>query len=227
LVTVRTNVVYEIFYGFGDASGKGFGSTMLTKKGIKYRIGLWGADDEGESSNWKEVKNQVEALEQEATDGNLTNAMVYFFTDNSTVESCLYKGNSSSRKLFKLMVRMRKLEMVHNAKIVVSHVSGKRMIKEGTDGVSRGQLREGVTVGESMLSFIPTNEDPLERAPKLRPWIQSWAGDSAEFLTPDDWFERAHDHRGGSKDSRGFWRPRIVKGTFVWTLSRGPAKAAL
>jgi hypothetical protein len=112
----------------------------LTAKGIKYWMGLWGADDEGESSNWKEFENQVESLEHEAMEGNLTNAMVYFFTDNSTVESCLYKGNSSSAKLFLLMVRMRKLEVTHNAKIVVSHVSGKRMIKEGTDGVFRGQL---------------------------------------------------------------------------------------
>ena len=227
LVTVRTNTVYEIFYGFGDASGKGFGSTRLTTKGIKYRIGLWGSDDESESSNWKEFENQVEALEQEARDGNLTNATVYFFTDNSTVESCLYKGNSSSIKLFRLMVRMRKLEMTHNTKIVVSHVSGKRMIREGTDDVSRGQLREGVTAGESMLSFIPTNEDPLERSPNFKSWIQSWAGDSAEFLSPVGWFDRGHDHRGGSKDSNGFWRPRIVKGTFIWTLPPGSAAAAL
>ena len=111
LVTVRSNVACEIFYGLGDASGKGFGSTMLSKKGIKYRIGLWGSDDEGESSNWKEFKNQVEALEHEAEEGNLSNAIVYFFTDNSTVESCLYKGNSSSIKLFKLMVQM--LSLIH------------------------------------------------------------------------------------------------------------------
>jgi hypothetical protein len=111
--------------------------------------------------------------------------------------------------------------------ILVSHVSGKPMIKEGMDGVSRGQLREGVMVGESMLSFIPTNEDPLERATKLKAWIQSWAGNSAEFLTPEGWFKRGHDHRGGSKDSRGFWRPRIVKGTFVWTLPPAAARATL
>jgi hypothetical protein len=59
-------------------------------------------------------------------------------TDNSTVESCLYKGNSSTPKLFRLMVCMGKLEMTHNARIVVAHVSGKRMIKEGTGGLSRG-----------------------------------------------------------------------------------------
>ena len=33
LVTVRSNMVDEIFYGFGDASGKGFGGTMLSTKG--------------------------------------------------------------------------------------------------------------------------------------------------------------------------------------------------
>jgi hypothetical protein len=153
--------------------------------------------------------------------------MVFFFTDNSTVEACLYKGNSSSPKLFKLMVRMRKLETAHNAKIVVSHVSGKRMIKEGADGFSRGNTREGVGAGESMLSFIPTNEDPLARAPKLKSWVQSWAGEAAEFLTPEDWFERAHDHRGGTYNPKGFWRPRIVKGTFVWTLPPGAAEAAI
>jgi hypothetical protein len=227
LVVIRSSLVYKIFYGFGDASGKGFGSTMLSKRGIKYRIGLWGDDEESETSNWKEFQNQVEALEEEAREGHLTNAMVFFFTDNSTVEACLYKGNSSSPKLFKLMVRMRKLEMTYNVKVVISHVSGKRMIKEGADGVSRGYLREGVTAGESMLGYIPTDEGPLSRAPKLKAWIESWVGKSAEFLSPDDWFERGHDHRGGSKDAKGFWRPRIVKGTFVWTLPPGAAEAAI
>jgi hypothetical protein len=86
LVTVRTNSVYEVVYGFGDASGKGFGSMMLSSRGIKYRIGLWGADDEDESSNWKEFENQVEALEQEAANGNLANSMVFFYTDNYQIE---------------------------------------------------------------------------------------------------------------------------------------------
>jgi hypothetical protein len=40
LVVARSNFVYKIFYGFRDASRKGFGSTLLSKRGIKYRIGL-------------------------------------------------------------------------------------------------------------------------------------------------------------------------------------------
>jgi hypothetical protein len=122
---------------------------------------------------------------------------------------------------------MTNLKMTYNTKIVISHVSGKCMIKDGTDGMSRGQLREGVTAGESMLSFIPLNEDPLDRTPKLKAWIKSWAGDLAEFLVPDDWFKRGHNHRGSSLDSRGFWTPNIVKGTFIWTLPPGAAKATM
>jgi hypothetical protein len=57
LVVIRSSLVYEIFYGFGNASGKGFGSTMLSKRGIKYRIGLWGDDEERsfriKSKPWK------------------------------------------------------------------------------------------------------------------------------------------------------------------------------
>jgi hypothetical protein len=78
--------------------------------------------------------------------------------------------------------------------------------------MSRGQVREGVTAGESMLSFIPSNEDPLDRAPRLKLRTQSWAGDSAErMLSPEGWFEQEPDQRGGSEDAKGFWRPRIVQ----------------
>jgi len=37
--------------------------------------------------------------------------------------------------------------------IHVIHVSGKRMIAQGTDGVSRGFLMEGVMAGDDMLSI--------------------------------------------------------------------------
>jgi hypothetical protein len=92
-VVVRSNAVLQVLYGYGDASGKGFGSTMLSNKGIRFRIGLWEKDAEDESSNWKEFENVVEALEEEGKNGSLGGTLVYFFTDNSTVEAALYKGN--------------------------------------------------------------------------------------------------------------------------------------
>jgi hypothetical protein len=101
-VLLRAPKVYSILYGFADASGTGFGSTILGEDGITYRIGTWESYVDEESSNFREFENVVCALEEEALNGNLCDALVFLFTDNSTVESGLNKGNSSSEKLFEL-----------------------------------------------------------------------------------------------------------------------------
>ena len=116
---------------------------------MRYRIGIWDRLTEDESSNFREFENVVLSLEEKAEQGRLDDSLVFFFTDNSTVEAALYKGNSSSEKLFDLVMRFRKLEMETGSRFVISHVSGKRMIADGTDGTSRGQLKEGVTIGEN------------------------------------------------------------------------------
>jgi hypothetical protein len=46
------------------------------------------------------------------------------------------------------------LEMMYKMTIHVIHISGKRMIAQGTDGCSRGSLMEGVMVGADMLMFV-------------------------------------------------------------------------
>jgi hypothetical protein len=146
-VTFRSKSIYLVKYGFGDVSGKGFGSTFALKEAISYRVGVWQSDHDGESSNWREFTNVVESLEEEASSGRLENSMVFFFTDNSTVEAALYKGTSHSPKSFDLVIRVKLLETKLAIKLVVSHVSGLRMIAEGGDGVSRGILNEGVMAG--------------------------------------------------------------------------------
>jgi hypothetical protein len=50
-VLLRASRVYTILYGFANASGLGFGSTIMLEGGIKYRIGTWDSDTEEESSN--------------------------------------------------------------------------------------------------------------------------------------------------------------------------------
>ncbi len=148
---------------FADASGKGFGSTVLGQDGTRYRLGLWDKDTEDESSNFREFENVVETLEKEAEGGLLKGAVIFLCTDNSTVEAALYKGNSSSRKLFDLVLRVRVLEMRESIRNLVTHVSGERMKAQGTDGVLRGQLKEGVSTGQSRLSFIPFHLTSMER----------------------------------------------------------------
>jgi hypothetical protein len=74
-----------------------------------YRVGVWSALDEDESSNYRELCNLVEDLESEAATGNLVDTKVFLFTDNSTAESAFYKGSSSSKKLHSLVLRLHRL----------------------------------------------------------------------------------------------------------------------
>ena len=87
---MRSKSEYFIAYGFLDASGSGFGSTIAKENGITYRMGVWGRDEDSESSNWKEFQNVVEALEEESQTGSLKGSLVVLAVDNKTVEGCLY-----------------------------------------------------------------------------------------------------------------------------------------
>ena len=102
-VCIRSRNVMTIVYGFGDASGTGLGATFTCGSGFNFQIGVWGAEEDPESSNWKEFTNIVESLEEEAELGHLVDSEVFMFTDNSTVEACAAKGSSSSPKLLGLV----------------------------------------------------------------------------------------------------------------------------
>jgi hypothetical protein len=117
------------------------------------------------------------------------------FTDNSTVEACSIKGSSSS-KLLELVVRLRSLTTVYGVKIHIFYVAGTRMIAQGTDGVSRGFLGEGIMSGELMLSFIPIHLSATDRSPSLLQWITDWTDPSIIHLKPIDWFDVGHDFDG-------------------------------
>jgi hypothetical protein len=226
-VLLRAARVYTIIYGFADASGSGFGSTIMLNGNIKYRIGTWGSDTEDESSNYREFENVVDALREEEKEGNLLNAFIFIGTDNSTVECAIVKGNSSSEKLYELALEVRVIEMRNHAKVMVSHIAGDRMRAQGTDGVSRGQLKEGVSAGKSMLSFIPLHLNAIERSPAVELWLRSWLGEDAEVLSPEGWFERGHDLLGGKYDAKGFWRHATKKGTFIWNPPPAAASVAI
>jgi hypothetical protein len=77
------------------------------------------------------------------------------FTDNSTAEAAYHQGSSKNKSLFELVLGLRWLEMMAGLKIYVIHISGKRMIGHGTDGLSRGNLTEGVMAGQNFLECFP------------------------------------------------------------------------
>ena len=99
--------------------------------------------------------------------------------------------------------------------------------EQGTDGVSRGSLRSGVSLGKDMISFCPWNKDPIKTNPALRSWIIKWLGNEAIFLEPADWFVRGHDINGGFYNEKKLWYPHIEPGTYVWYPPAAAADACL
>ncbi len=87
LRVIRPSRVVHVYYGFGDASGKQFGVSVLEDNnckarlskekedchGVRFRIGLWLSFEEGESSNYKELSNLVQTIAIEAGAGRLVN----------------------------------------------------------------------------------------------------------------------------------------------------------
>jgi len=226
-VTVRTSDVNFIVYGFADASKSGFGASLEYADGLYYRVGTWSQDEDSCSSNFREFSNVVETIEEEIQKGKLRNSTLILATDNTTVENALYKGNSTSQLLFDLVVRFKTAELHSGSQFIVTHVSGDRMKHQGTDGISRGQLREGVSLGRSMISYCPWGLSASQRSPLIINWCKSTFDPHLEVLTPCQWYTRGHDHDGGFYDEKGMYRLKIKHGTYLWEPPPAAADAAL
>ena len=181
-----------------------------------------GRDDEDKSSNYRELRNLANTVEEEATEGHLTNGELWLFTDNSTAESCFFRVGSSSKLLHELVLRLRKAEMKYGFTLHMVHVTGTRMIAQGTDGLStRGSLLERVVKGEDMLSFVDLSRSAIERHPGLLEFVHSWEepvlGES-RVLSAEEWFQEGHGIIGGSRDSSGIWTPQHATDgkAYIW-----------
>ena len=244
LRVVRPSMVVHVYYGFGDASGKQFGATIsdnYNRKSnsvlineehhdVRFRVGIWSAYEEEESSNFKELCNLVQTLTTEARAGRLKNCEMFLFTDNSTAESCFYNGTSKSKLLHSLVLSLRLLEMEFGMSLYVIHISGKRMIAQGTDGCSRGSLMEGVMAGEEMLKFVDLGRSAIDRHPPLLDWVRAWSGRPYLMpLSPEGWFDEGHGIVGGYLDHNGVWMPTYGKGgrMFLWVPPPAVADVAL
>ena len=52
------------------------------------------------------------------------------------------------------------------------HVTGTRIIDQGTDDISRGEKTSGVMKGVSVLNFIPLHLTAIERCSGLLDWVR-------------------------------------------------------
>jgi hypothetical protein len=84
--------------------------------------------------------------------------------------------------------------MAHDLILHLVHVSGLRMIAQGTDGLLRADHLEGVMQGTKRVEeFMPLHLHPLDRSPDLmellREVIRPIGG---TFLLPEGWFTEGH-----------------------------------
>jgi hypothetical protein len=166
LYRVRWAVTKLVYYGFGDASGAAFGGTMAMEFGVDFDYGQWCYEDLEMSSNWKELRNLVGYLKRVVRENNLYDCEIFIFTDNTTAENAFWKGTLKSKYLSDL-IELRELKRDYRLHLHMCHVSGRRIIVQGTDGLSRGNHSEGVMRGENFLKYIPIGIDPFTRSSKL------------------------------------------------------------
>jgi hypothetical protein len=92
-----------------DASGAGFGSSLQLKSDLQYTYGQWNKPSSQKSSNYRELSKLIYAVENVSFSGFLENSELFIFTDNFAVNSTFFKGTSSSKRLFALMLMLHKL----------------------------------------------------------------------------------------------------------------------
>ena len=212
-VLVRPVDGMAVVFIYGDASGAGYGISLWKKgaKEIGVEYGEWTKEYAERSSNHREMYNFTLFLEKKLAQGDFVKGTeVFVFTDNQVTESAFYKGTSTSRQLFELVLRLRRLEMDGHLFLRVIWVAGTRMIEQGTDGFSRGDLENGVATGRDMLSYVPLNDTAFERQPNLEAWIRTSIQGKWVTLDADGWYD------GGMK-----------AGHFIWCLAPAAADAAL
>ena len=192
LVRPVEGAVY-VAYGAGDASGEGFGS-RVAPLGMPplLRRGFWCTEDSEESSNWRELRNLVDAIREESVRGRLVGREVWLATDNTTAATAFYKGSSSSSALHDMVTELRLLTLRGNFILHLFHIAGTRMIEIGVDGLSRGELQLGALEGGAPDSAIPLHLTALQRSPSLRNWLASWMSEDFRVAQPADWFHEAH-----------------------------------
>jgi hypothetical protein len=115
--------------------------------GLYGHYDLWKRGKEGQTLNYCKLCYLANTVEEEAENGYLREGELWLFTDNSIAKSCFYQGGLSSKLLHELILHLRNAELKYGFSLHDVHVAGTRMIAQGTDGLSRGLMLEGIVQG--------------------------------------------------------------------------------
>ena len=187
--------IEEVTYVVRDASCLGFGSVSWSRKERKIcaMVGVWNDKTrDNSSSNFQEAANLVRRLKIMLEEERLEQGSeVFVFTDNSTFERTYRRGLSTSKLLHEVILELRKIKMSGKLILHVIWFSGRRMIHQGSDGLSRGDFSSGVMGGQDFLKFIPLNKTAFDRKTKLKAWLlnkKNLGRKLWKLAEPDHWF---------------------------------------
>ena len=123
----------------------------------------------------REAENLTDRIERLSQESTLFEHKVFVLRDNSAFEGAYYKGHSPSEKLNDIVFRLHKAERDGGFILHILHISGKRMKATGVNGLSRGDLTQGVLAGVDPFSFLPFNQGVDKRSKgAVGLWVRSW-----------------------------------------------------
>jgi hypothetical protein len=160
-------------YGSGDSSGNDFGWSIYFGEEIRYEHGLWSETLCEEHSNYKELRNLVNALMRAGLEGRLTGRDIFLYTDNQVAEGSYYRGTAASQSLFEQVVELYILQMKYGIILHLVWIARTRMIQQRIDDLSRGGGAGLTTQGLTMRGKVPLSLGALERNVFLEPRIRS------------------------------------------------------
>lgn len=88
---------------------------------------------------------------------------MFVVTDNAVSESIFYKGSAKVSLLQNLLVELRKIELEKKLIVHIIWCFGRKMIRIGVDGLSRGDFVSGFMKKDDLLAYLPFNKSETER----------------------------------------------------------------
>jgi hypothetical protein len=166
---------------WGDGSGTGAGGTLEIRDdtgppSMLTWMGTWSPSVQSFSSNWRELRTLYQTLRRQQDNPALCHSTVFYFTDNLVSYYIMSSGSSTSPELHRLVLQIKRLELVMCCHLEVIHVPGKLMIHQGTDGLSRGLWMTPERTRWSSLKESSVALGPVPFGWQLARWVETTIG---------------------------------------------------
>ena len=193
----------DVAYLGGDASAAGYGVGVQRHGVVRVMMANWRVEESDKGSNWREATCQARLFLGDIRAGRMDGLEVWTVSDNLVWTQIAKKGMSSKKGLSDIVREIKMECRSHEVFWHPIHVSGKRMIELGFDGLSRGDFDSGVMLGADIRHLVPIGYSAIHLAgPPLTEWLKFWMGrDYLGPLEPKGWFTVGH------RPGKHLWAP--------------------